>query len=298
MSQKIEIKNNRGLSAGSISFDESGERLSVRRTAAGFHINIPAQISLNLAAKGEPLSMVCGLHGELFANDQSGVAFDIGQVRDERWYTSAYRQGETGQQVDYQVNLNWRGTYSELAAYEKIRGGRFPEFHIQLRGELCHIIYYPDKSNQGYRSEPQSIYGEARVIYPKELWVARLHSLGVMETVLLEVPLPSTPPAPWDEVWKALVAARNALEQGGTNGWKGCVAEVRVGLERWKEIEEEDLTQKDSRARTKEQRLDLLRANLLNCAHFWMHNASEKCSREDALLMLSTFSTLLLERNP
>jgi hypothetical protein len=99
-------------------------------------------------------------------------------------------------------------------------------------------------------------------------------------------------------VWKALVAARNAFEQGGTNGWKSCVAEVRVGLERWREIEEEDRTEKDSRARTKEQRLDFIRANLLNCAHFWMHNASEKCSREDALLMLSTFSTLLLERNP
>lgn len=250
-----------------------------------------------LVAQGEAAPMVRGLNGHIFASDRSGVKVDIGQFRDEQWYTSSYWLSKPGGQTDDQINLNWRGTIAELAVYEKMREGRPPEFHIQLRGELCYLLN-AGESDYRNRSEPLRIYGEVQIAYPKELWVGRLRSLGVLENVLVEIPLPSAPPAPWDEVWQSLVAARNAFEQGGTTGWKGCVSEVRVALEKWRTIEPEDISQANQRARTKQQRLDFLRWHLHSCAHYWIHSPDERCSREDALLVLSTFSSLLLERNP
>jgi hypothetical protein len=99
-------------------------------------------------------------------------------------------------------------------------------------------------------------------------------------------------------VWEGLQNARIAFEQGGSTGWKGCVMGVRLALENWQKIEPEDLSQSDKTKRTKRQRLDHLRWSLLQIGHFFAHNGAEECSRDDAMLLLSTLSTLLAERKP
>lgn len=125
-----------------------------------------------------------------------------------------------------------------------------------------------------------------------------LRKLGVAENVLLEIPLPTSPPAPWDEVWNALTEARDTFEHGGSTGWKGCVTAVRLALDKWRQIEEEDLGPTDKQARTKLQRFENLRWNLLQYAHYGPHSRADEWTRDDALLMLAALSTLLAVRKP
>jgi hypothetical protein len=67
-----------------------------------------------------------------------------------------------------------------------------------------------------------------------------LQSVGAAENVLVEIPLPGKPSPEWDGVWSALIA-KNAIEQGGSTGWKGCVTAVRLALEKWRDIEKEQM---------------------------------------------------------
>ncbi len=129
--------------------------------------------------------------------------------------------------------------------------------------------------------------------------------LGTAENVLVEIPLPGSPSLDWDEVWKALIDARNAFEQGGSTGWKGCVTSVRLALERWQQIEKEDMgpgwkapSMQERKDRTKKQRTDNLRWHLYQCAHLGAHSSADEWTRDDALLLLSTLSALLAERKP
>jgi hypothetical protein len=132
-----------------------------------------------------------------------------------------------------------------------------------------------------------------------------LRKLGIAENVLVEVPLPGSPSPNWAGVWRGLIDARNAFEQGGSTGWKGCVTGVRLALEKWQQLEPEDKgpgwvspSRSDREARTKKQRLDNLRWHLLQVAHLGAHTGAEDWTRDDALLMLSTLSVLLAERKP
>jgi len=187
----------------------------------------------------------------------------------------------------------------QLAIYEKIRDGRQPKFEIRLTGELCFLL----PTNHPYhsvRSEPHRFSdrtGGLRVSYPKEVWVEMLRGLGIAENVLVEIPLPQSPPAPWDEVWANLVAARKHFEQGGTTGWSSCILAVRQALEKWRDIEPPNMGPADPTKRSKKERLDNLRLALHQCTHVWIHK-DEEASRDDALLMLSTLSALLGERKP
>jgi hypothetical protein len=147
--------------------------------------------------------------------------------------------------------------------------------------------------------------GNITVTYPKEVWVMMLRVLGVAENVLVEVPLPGSPSPDWDGVWKGLIDARSAFEQGGSTGWKACVTGVRLALERWQKIEKEQMgagwvkpNQNDLQARTKKERFDNLRWHLIQAAHLGPHTGAEEWTRDEALLMLSTLSALLAERKP
>lgn len=132
-----------------------------------------------------------------------------------------------------------------------------------------------------------------------------LRKLGIRENVLVEVPLLGSPSPDWDEVWQGLIDARTAFEHGGSTGWKGCVTGARLALEKWQQMEPEDKgpgwvapSRADREARTKKQRLDNLRWHLLQVAHLGAHTGAENWTRDDALLLLSTLSVLLAERNP
>ena len=121
--------------------------------------------------------------------------------------------------------------------------------------------------------------------------------LDVAENVFVEIPLPRSPQAPWDEVWANLVAARNHFEQGGSTGWTSCVLAIRQALEKWRDIEQPNTGAGDPKNRSKRERLNNLRLALHQCTHVWIHKDDE-ASRDDAVLMLSTLSALLAERKP
>lgn len=295
MSQKIDIGIG-GIRVGCITFDESPVQLFAHRTATGFNLSIPATVELDDTDSSKPCPMVSNLCGTIFVDTASGTELELGIIKDDCWYTGGKSES---------IKLIWSGFVSALTKFEKIRDGKSPILKIKLLGEACWLLPNIDKTYR-VRSEPYNVSVNVKITYPKEVWIKMLRGLQVAENILVEIPLPSEPPAPWDEVWKALVEARDAFEQGGSTGWKGCVNAVRLALlENWQKIEKEDMgpgwkspTVQERESRTKKQRLDNLRWHLLQCAHLAPHSSADEWSRDDALLMLSTLAALLAERKP
>jgi len=301
---EIEISGPGGLLTGKIVFVENPVRLNAYRTVGGFNLSLPMKIMLRYVAENEPLPMISNLRGVITADVGGGSKIEVGRVKWESWSTGYVYRDSPGGMSSRDAQLTWYGTFAEIAYFERLRNGGSPKLEIVVHGELCYLVNDP-VTGRRVRTQPETVFpshGYVTVSYPKEIWVAMLNSIGAAENVLVEVPLPSVPPAPWDEVWKSLVEARQAFEQGGAPGWKACVTAVRVGLEQWRRIEQEDMgpgwrnapgRQED---RTKEQRLDNMRYHLHLATHYWVHNPAALCTRDDALLMLSTFTGLLAER--
>lgn len=302
---EIEIRDPRGYLTGRITFQENPARLHAYRTAGGFKLSLPLKLYLRVGRKGDPLPMLSNFSGEIIGGGDSGPAIEVGRAYWDDWYNSGWSHDGSGGMAETDVTMTWYGSLTELAHYERLRDGGSPKFSVRFRGELCYLVEEP---NTGHlvRTQPQSVYsnfGSVTVTYPKEVWVGMLRSIGAAENVLVEIPLPGSPSPDWDEVWRGLVDARNAFEQGGSTGWKGCVTGVRLALEKWQQLEPEDKgpgwvspSVPDRRARTKEQWLDNIRWHLLQVAHIGAHTHADIWTRDDALLMLSTLSVLLAER--
>lgn len=88
--------------------------------------------------------------------------------------------------------------------------------------------------------EPTRQRDTVRLVLDAISWSHMLKATGFGENVFVEIPLPPSPGPPWDEVWKALRTARDALNRGGTTAWKLAVSECRVALEKWQDIEAVD----------------------------------------------------------
>jgi len=295
MSRPIEIKNQHSEKVAEIAFVDDPVNLGCFRTTTGFKLSIPAKLSLVIVRKDDPIPMISNLKGDVFVSNALGITVDVGRLEHDSWHSAGW-SSNGGWSDPSQILLMWRGTLNELAFCEKLREGREPQFQIQLRGELCYLLPSGHPRYQ-IRTHPQLIYGDTTIRYPKEVWVKELRKIGVLENVLVEVPLPRAPPEPWDRVWENLIEARDAFEHGGSTGWNGCVLGVRQALEKWKDIEGQEQIPSDLRQRSKRERLTNLRHALHNCAHLWIHDQDD-CSRDDALLMLSTLAALLAERKP
>lgn len=295
MTQGIKIENQHGETVGNINFNVNPAYLSVSRTAAGFQMSLPAELSLLIVGEGEPLPLLRGLWGTLYAASSPNANVEIGRIEDKSWHSTGWAK-KPGMGSPSDVRMTWMGTFAELAVFEKLREGRPPELQLQLWGELCYLL---PSEHPRYQicTAPQLIHGSTIIKYPKEIWVDKLRSLGVLENVLVEIPLPASPPAPWDEVWANLVSARNHFEQGGSTGWSSCILAVRQALEKWRDIEQPQTGPPDPTKRSKRERLNNLRQALHQCTHVWIHR-DEEATRDDALLMLSTLSALLAERKP
>jgi hypothetical protein len=293
---------------GWISFVENPRHLYATKRASGFEMRVPIIVSFSTVRKEEPLPMISNLHGDVFVRDSSGASISVGRLRYDLWETGGvYYSEESSPTSVSEIDLLWTGTFTDLALFEKIRDGKTPTLTMSLSGEFCFLL----PTSQGrlrVRTEPQRVYtrsGYIEVRYPKETWVEMMRRLGVAKSVLVEVPLPGSPSPEWDDVWSALIDARTAFEQGGSTGWKGCVTSVRLALEKWQQHEPEDKgpgwtppSRTEREARTKKQRLDNIRWHLLQLAHMGAHTGAEEWTRDDALLMLATLSTLLVERKP
>ncbi|MDQ3803060.1 MAG: hypothetical protein M3416_04305 [Acidobacteriota bacterium] len=309
MAKVIEIAIGRDRNEGTITFEENPRQLHADRTADGFKLSIPVKIGFYTVTESAPRPMLSNLRGTVLADGSNSPKFEIGRIYSEDWFT-AYSRGQDEPETirEREASLTWQGSLAELVLFEKIREGNAPQLEISLRGEFCYLLQGAHRF-YGVRTEPQRFYSRsgnsARVSYPREVWNKMLQSLGVAENVLVEVPLPGNPSGDWDPVWRALIDARNYFEQGGSTGWKGCVTSVRLALEKWRGVEVEDPgpgfvrpSQADREARTKKQRLDQLRWDLLQMAHQGPHTHTEMWTRDDALLMLATLSALLAERSP
>jgi hypothetical protein len=305
MTKVVEIRVSRDRLEGAITFEENPAHLHAQRTAAGFKLSIPIKIGFYSVLDGEPMPMLSNLRGTvLVINSLNGSKLEVGRVYNDSWFTGYRRREEDPRSLrEREDSLTWEGSLTELAVFEKFRDGRVPQLEIDLRGEFCFLL---SRVHQylGVRTEPQQFYSSnAQITYPREVWIKMLRGLGVAENVLVEVPLPGVPSADWDPVWKGLIDARNYFEQGGETGWKGCVSSVRLALEKWQKKEAEDPgpgfvkpSVADRESRTKKQRLDQLRWDLLQMAHQGPHTHTDLWTRDDALLMLSTLSALLAER--
>ncbi|HET6973777.1 MAG TPA: hypothetical protein VFH96_07100 [Pyrinomonadaceae bacterium] len=327
MSEDIEIEDASGR-LGSITFDRSPRTLTAERTASGFELQLPIEITLRVRLRDDPMLMLSNLRGSVLVKKPDGSPINVGTLLGKFRYTAGISTSEPYSYKNTKY-LSWTGTFADLAHIEQCRNGQPPQFLMHVEGEWSFLVppVLPSASEipqellsqeletrlrkyQSFRflTEPQDVYsrtGNIQVTYPRELWVEMLRRLGVAENVLVEVPLPANPSGPWDDVWQALIDARNAFEQGGSTGWQSTVTSVRRALERWHEIEQEDQgpawktpSQSDLKLRTKKQRLDALRWHLRQVAHLAPHSSAEEWTRDDALLMLATLSSLLAERKP
>lgn len=294
MAQTIKIDIG-GIPVGQIIFNDAPAQLIANRTATGFNLTIPATIELEHASSSAPCPMLSNLWGTISVDMESGAEMELGIIKDDWWYIGGKSES---------AKLVWSGLISALTKYEIIRDGKSPILKIKLHGETCWLLPNIDKTYL-IRSGPYNFSDKVQITYPQEVWIKMLRGLQVAENILVEIPLPNSPPAPWDEVWNALIEARNAFEQGGSTGWKSCANAVRLALENWQKIEKEDTgpgwkspTVQERENRTKRQRFDNLRWHLLQCAHLAPHSSADEWSRDDALLMISTLSTLLVEREP
>lgn len=275
--------------------------LHAYRVGSGFTLRLPAVIQTVSVPSGQPRLMINNLHGEVLVKDSAGAATQVGRLRCDEWVTGySHRPPENSYRSEHEIGLVWSGTFADLALVERARDGRPPALSINLKGEYCFLLpgLSPDYS---VRSEPQRLYsshGQVEVSYPREVWVEMLRRLGVAENVLVEIPLPGRSANPrWDEVWEALVGARQAFEQGGASGWQSCVVRVRQALELWRKIEGVQTGPPVASQRSKRERLNNLRLALYENTHNFIHPQDE-ASRDDALLMLATLSVLLAERKP
>lgn len=301
MAKLIELKNNYQERVGTLMFDDDPRRLSVSRRAGGVLISFPVIISIRCVKRDDDVPVISGLGGTLYTGFESGPSLELGRIALDREITTGWTEDGTGERTN-QAYMDWRGTFEEIAVYEKIREGRSPRFKVNLEGKLRYLIKI-NHPRYKISSEPDDVmldYSNMTEFgYAAEGWVEKvLHGLGISENVLVEIPLPTSPPAPWDEVWQALVRARNSFKQGGSTGWQGCVLAVRLALEKWRDIEKPNTGPTDPKLRSKRERLDALRQSLHQCTHVWVHGSDNECSRDDALLMLSTLSALLTERKP
>jgi len=256
-------------------------------------------VELELRATIDPQPLVSDLSATMTAIDDQQRAIFLGRARHDGWFTGAVPKSNVS------TGLVWEAPLVALAAYEKFRDVQRPHFRIALLGQLSFLL--PPASGRRVRTEPQQVYGDVEITYPTETWIRAVREVGVSQAIYLEVPLPSSPPRPWDAVWRSVAEAATAFERGGETGRKGAILAARQALDDWRNIdgEREDIgpgwkhpDKNDRESRTARQRLDAIRWHLREFAHLAAHSGAERWSREDAVLLLSSVSALLALRRP
>lgn len=296
-----EISGTYGERIAKVIFNEPAKHFRIIRSVSEFTVEIPITIRFSTMPKElEHLHPTLNyLWGEVFTAIKPNNAHSVGKILQLDF------KENFSPNYDTTTNIKWSGNLSSLAFFEKIRDGGVPKIQLTMHGEFYYLVDIDSRKTPRIRTESKSFWLNYNIEISKDLWVEQLRKIDFLENILIEIPLPTSPAFPWNEVWKALVDARDAFEKGGTTAWKDSVVSCRLALEKWQGIEKEDMgpgwkspSPADRRLRTKEQRLDNIRWHLLQLAHDSAHSHADKWSREDALIMLSTLSALLAERNP
>ncbi len=298
MTDSIAIQSANGVGVGTISFGANLDRLGVRKTASGAEIEFPVVINLGWNSTADPQPLLTDVHAQITGVSEQRTMFPLGRGRCIGWFVGGIPSASIG------TNLVWEAPLTALAAYEKSRDVEPPRFRFAVLAELAFLL---TASGHQVRTGPHQVYGEVEVTYSRDVWIRAMRNAAVSQAVFLEVPLPSSPPNPWDAVWRSIAEAAVAFERGGETGRKGAILAIRQALDEWRNIEgeKEDLgpgwkpaSREDREARTLRQRLDALRYHLRDYANLAAHSEAAEFSREDAVLLLSTISALLAIRKP
>jgi len=272
----------------------NASQLQAQRISGGLLLRIPSTLVLTYNGAG-PQPLVSNLSVQVLHN-----GCELGVASDPNFYLAANPENEL------QIAMIWRAPSSVIEHFEQARAGAAVNFTFTCRGEVCALI---DAGTPGQRLQlrtaPQRFGGSLDVNYPLESWNRMLNAVGHGLHVLVDVPLRPAPPSPWAEIWQSVTDARSSFEQGGTTGWRNCVTSVRHALELWQQHEQEQHgagwhapTMNERRQRTRTERFDNLRWDLLQCAHEGPHSHGDDWARDDAVLMLATLAALLKVRAP
>ena len=278
-------------SVGTLAFTQPEQGFNSSRTASGFRLQIPAVVNLSPpSVSGLPL--ILENLRVVFLHDEGGKQTEVG--------VASYSSTLSTPRREIPISLSWDWTLDAFAFYERLRSGRVAAFRLTASGDIRYVLV--DQSGSQTGREPCSVartfYQSGSVSYSQTIWTNMMRDLNLRDTVLIEIPFPSDAPTGWELVWDALQDARNSFDRGGSAGWKGTAISVRLALEEWRKIEAEDKGATDLQQRTKSQRTDNIRWQLIQLAHFSAHTKADEWTRDDALLLLSSVCALLAVRKP
>lgn len=265
-----------------------------RRTPNGFILGIPARLRFRAQGNAQGIAHVRHIRVHLQLEDGFGTEFGIGT--DDSIYAGTISGNECS------TNVEMRGTYEALEALEGYRQGQPPKFTARAWVEAFYAVEVPGLGLK-IQSKPEICYGDTQVNYPRDGWNHILDLVG-RRNVLVEIPKSNTLGAEWNEIYKFLSEGSRAYDRGGNDGWKACVVACREGLAKWRGLEQTTFGpgwKAPSREENEEwsgaQRMNALRYWLLQVAHLGPHTVEDIWTREDALLVLATLSTLLNARS-
>lgn len=283
-----------GQEAGSLAFSEKEILLS--KTADGAMLRLGYVMHL-VPSVHVSISCITGevaFRGKQPPDLQLGIAFDphCYVVDTDHEFQHGVRQLLVRGQLQLPLTL------AALEAAERFRDGAPPEFVITLHAS----VFVENKEAGRFDACRLDLApsGPLQFQAHRDTWQNQIRNVSPMGSVLPEIPLAVTRQAPWDRVWARLDAASANLAQGGENGYKNCVSEIRQALDAWRKLDGFEAGSQAGKQKDKRQRLhDTANALYHYCSlsvHADEHQAN--WARADAVLALSTLCALLSARDP
>ncbi len=261
---------------GSLTVSSDARELTATRTVDGLALQIPGQIDFG---PRRPLGYVTEIHLTVF---QEGVEVGSGREPGFHW-------GEGYRSFAVVVHLSARA----IGAIERVRNGGPLRFRFKIGGKTGVVTNASHTIEEAVCSVPLLFEHDIDVEYSRDRWIDLLRSTMWGDNFVTEVSLPVQADPPWDEVWRALKLAREALDRGGPTGWKACISECRSALEKWRDIEPLDTGTGAASNLTRKQRLDVTRQAIHRYAHDSVHSLADTTTRAEAVMVLGTVSGLL-----
>lgn len=288
-------------------------QVRANRAIDGLTLYLPGEVELDLNEKLIGRPMVAGVRATVSYRDEL-----VGVAEDHMVYVAKRKAS---------LDLPLRMSAGAVRTIEHRRAGGVVPMTVDLEVVLSILRDAPifrrswddgmnehaepvlDQSGQhvlkALTEEPSVHRDRVQITFDPLPWANMLKATGFGDNVFVEIPLPPNSGPPWDEVWKALQAARDALNRGGSTAWKTVVSECRIALEKWEVIEKVDhgpggltANRSEREVRTGKQRQDALRWHAYQLAHYYLHTHAGECTRDDAVLVLSTLAGLLAVRKP
>lgn len=263
---------------GTLEFSSDSRELTVTRTAEGLAFCFPAEANFPSFDEREPCGYLTDVRLTVF---QYGVQVGAGADPGFHWGV-----GERKFKVSVAISAG------VLAFIEEARNGRSLafKFHVDAKTGVVQ-----KGSSPGLLSMPNIISADIDVEFDRDRWIDLLRTTGWGESIITEISLPTAPTEPpWNEVWKTLRLARDALDRGGPAGWKACISECRGALEKWRDIEPLDTGgQVAANSLTRVQRFDVIRQSIHRYAHDPVHSDADLTTRAEAVMILGAVAGLL-----